>query len=229
MAKRLVAIDEGSDILLDRAMMVIGRHPQCDARLDSLRISRRHCCMAQDNDDVVVRDLGSTNGIRINGQRVESGRLRKGDELSIAHIRFRFENNAPGQKSNLEARATERNEGPLNPVLAAGLAVGSQHMGTPFPMPMPLATPRPSAIPMATPRPAPMPVGTPMPLPLPDGVVSHEIQASRDNSLVAAFRKALPPDLNERGIEIVVRVPPAASANGTAGEDDAACPPVSSP
>jgi FHA domain-containing protein len=92
MPSRLVALDEGPDIALDRAMVVVGRHPQCDARLDSIRVSRRHCCMTEDdNGDVVVRDLGSTNGIRINGQRVEQGRLRPGDELSIAHIRYRLE------------------------------------------------------------------------------------------------------------------------------------------
>jgi hypothetical protein len=92
MPARLVALDEGPDITLDRAMVVVGRHPSCDTRLDSLRVSRQHCCMSQDNGEVTVRDLGSTNGIRINGQRVERGRLRPGDELSIAHIRYRLEN-----------------------------------------------------------------------------------------------------------------------------------------
>ncbi|WP_435006959.1 FHA domain-containing protein [Tundrisphaera lichenicola] len=92
MPARLVALDEGSDIPLDRAMVVVGRHPLCDVRLDSLRISRHHCCMTQEKDELVVRDLGSTNGIRINGERVERGRLRTGDELSIAHIRYRLEN-----------------------------------------------------------------------------------------------------------------------------------------
>jgi len=92
MTARLVALDEGQDIVLDRAMVVVGRHPACDARLDSLRVSRHHCCMMQENGEVVVRDLGSTNGIRINGQRVEMGRLKPGDELSIAHIRYRLDN-----------------------------------------------------------------------------------------------------------------------------------------
>jgi len=78
--------------VLDRAMVVVGRHPACDARLDSLRVSRHHCCMMQESGEVVVRDLGSTNGIRINGQRVEMGRLKPGDELSIAHIRYRLDN-----------------------------------------------------------------------------------------------------------------------------------------
>jgi hypothetical protein len=92
MIARLVALDEGPDIMLDRAMVVVGRHPACDARLDSLRVSRHHCCMVHEHGEVVVRDLGSTNGIRINGQRVEMGRLKAGDELSIAHIRYRLDN-----------------------------------------------------------------------------------------------------------------------------------------
>jgi pSer/pThr/pTyr-binding forkhead associated (FHA) protein len=79
MPARLVALDEGSDISLDRTMVVVGRHPLCDVRLDSLRISRHHCCMTQVKDELDVRDLGSTNGIRINGERVERGRLRTGD------------------------------------------------------------------------------------------------------------------------------------------------------
>ncbi|MHC5537625.1 FHA domain-containing protein [Singulisphaera rosea] len=91
MRTRLVALDEGPDIPLDRTMVVVGRHPQCDARLESLRVSRHHCCMTRDQGEVIVRDLGSTNGIRINGQRVETGRLKPGDELAIAHIRFRLD------------------------------------------------------------------------------------------------------------------------------------------
>ena len=56
MPVRLVALDEGPDILLDRAMVVVGRHPSCDTRLDSLRVSRQHCCMSQEKGEVTVRD-----------------------------------------------------------------------------------------------------------------------------------------------------------------------------
>jgi hypothetical protein len=106
MPARLVALDEGSDIALDRSMVVVGRHPLCDVRLDSLRISRHHCCMTQDKDEVVVRDLGSTNGIRINGERVERGRLRTGDEFSIAHIRYRLENGVAQEMTLADANAS---------------------------------------------------------------------------------------------------------------------------
>ena len=108
MSVRLVALDEGPDIPLDREMLVVGRHPQCDARLDSIRVSRRHCCMTPDHGEIIVKDLGSTNGIRINGQRVEKGRLRPGDELSIAHIRYRFED-GNGQEMTVADSMTDRN------------------------------------------------------------------------------------------------------------------------
>jgi predicted component of type VI protein secretion system len=137
MPARLVALDEGSDIPLDRTMVVVGRHPQCDARLDSLRISRHHCCMTQDNGDVVVRDLGSTNGIRINGQRVELGRLRPGDELSIAHIRYRLDGGQAHEVTLVDRNsvADVPNEiGPLSPLASSSEAPVE-------PMPFPELTP----------------------------------------------------------------------------------------
>ena len=94
MPTRLVALDEAPNITLDRQVVVVGRHPSCDARLDSLRVSRHHCCLTQDNGAITVRDLGSTNGMRINGQHVQFGRLRPGDELLIAHLRYRFEDDS---------------------------------------------------------------------------------------------------------------------------------------
>jgi pSer/pThr/pTyr-binding forkhead associated (FHA) protein len=99
MAMKLVALDGGSDILVERRNVLIGRHPACDARIDSLRVSRHHCILAQEDGELTVRDLGSTNGIRINGMRIEVGRLQPGDELSIAHLRYRLDelpDNEPG-------------------------------------------------------------------------------------------------------------------------------------
>ena len=54
-------------------------------------MSRRHCCLVPSGSEVVVRDLGSTNGTWINGLRVDEGRLRPGDELAIAGIRYRLQ------------------------------------------------------------------------------------------------------------------------------------------
>jgi predicted component of type VI protein secretion system len=89
MPAQLVALDEGPSILLDKPILLIGRHPECDIQIDSRKISRRHCCIAQVADYLVIRDLGSTNGIRINGARLQEGRLAEGDEVLIGASRYR--------------------------------------------------------------------------------------------------------------------------------------------
>jgi predicted component of type VI protein secretion system len=91
MPTRLVASAGRPDILVDRVLVVVGRHPSCDTRLPSSQVSRWHCCLTEVDGEVWVRDLGSTNGIWINGRRVISGRVRSGDVLAIAHICYRVE------------------------------------------------------------------------------------------------------------------------------------------
>src|SRR6516165_3040937 len=88
MPAQLMALNDGPSILLDKPILLLGRHPECDIQIDSRKISRRHCCIAQISDYLVVRDLGSTNGIRINGVRVAEGRLTAGDELTIGNHRY---------------------------------------------------------------------------------------------------------------------------------------------
>jgi len=111
MSTRLVALDEGPDIPLDRGPIMVGRHPLCDVRLPSIRVSRRHCCLTEVDGVVIVRDLGSTNGTSINRQRVESGRLRPGDELAIANLRYRLEEGRVAESGRTEPRAASRAEG----------------------------------------------------------------------------------------------------------------------
>jgi pSer/pThr/pTyr-binding forkhead associated (FHA) protein len=88
---RLIASAGGPPISLKRVLVVVGRHPDCDALLDSPRVSRWHCCMTQVDGGVWVRDLGSTNGTWIGGRRITSGLLRIGDALLIANLRYRVE------------------------------------------------------------------------------------------------------------------------------------------
>jgi pSer/pThr/pTyr-binding forkhead associated (FHA) protein len=91
MPARLVALNGTGEISLSGLLTVVGRHQACDARLDSSRVSRRHCCLAIGVGEVLVRDLGSTNGTWVNGRRIEDGVLRPGDVLGIAHLRFRVD------------------------------------------------------------------------------------------------------------------------------------------
>lgn len=210
MSVRLVALDDGPDISLDREMLVVGRHPQCDARLDSIRVSRRHCCMTSDNGEIVVKDLGSTNGIRINGQRVEKGRLRPGDELSIAHIRYRLDD-GNGQEMTLAEAAGDRNGKGHNGASPYNHAVmnGNGPKDAGFRLRASSATP-PSGE-----------VELPVPLPI-----------AEENKLAAAVRDLLPAGVADKcRIQVIVQMPhdPAASSPIALPEQDAAeCPPDSS-
>ncbi len=93
MSFQLVPVIQGTApiIALQRPIVLIGRHTDCDARIDNPKISRRHCCLAIAYDRIVLRDLGSRNAIRVNGRIVEEVRLQVGDEVAIGPIIFRFE------------------------------------------------------------------------------------------------------------------------------------------
>jgi pSer/pThr/pTyr-binding forkhead associated (FHA) protein len=70
MPAHLLSLADGPSILIDKPILLFGRHEECDVQLNSKKVSRRHCVLAQVSDYLVIRDLGSTNGVRINGQRV---------------------------------------------------------------------------------------------------------------------------------------------------------------
>ena len=89
----LVPIEQGKPIVLDKPIVLVGRHPDCDAViLNSRKISRKHCAVALVNNHFVVRDLGSMNGVWVNGTRVENqAPVGFGDELMIGDVRFLLE------------------------------------------------------------------------------------------------------------------------------------------
>jgi pSer/pThr/pTyr-binding forkhead associated (FHA) protein len=84
----LLSLTDGPSVLVDKPILLFGRHEECDVQLNSKKVSRRHCVLAQVHDYLVVRDLGSTNGVRINGQRVAEGKLRAGDELQVGNFKY---------------------------------------------------------------------------------------------------------------------------------------------
>lgn len=106
MPVRLVPVSPGSPIKLDKPVLLVGRNPDCDVVLKTSRkVSRTHCVVACADNRILVRDLGSTNGVWINNHRVErEARLRLGDELSVADVRFHL---VKVDKSNGEVETPE--------------------------------------------------------------------------------------------------------------------------
>jgi predicted component of type VI protein secretion system len=80
---------------LQRPVLLVGRHSECDVRIELPQISRRHCCVALAYDRYTIRDLGSRNGVRVNGRLVDEARLFPGDEIAIAQLIFRLEDTSP--------------------------------------------------------------------------------------------------------------------------------------
>ena len=67
---------------------IIGRADDCHLKPRSELISRYHCAILV-GDDVVVRDLGSKNGVRLNGEKVSGEqKLKKGDKLVVGPLEF---------------------------------------------------------------------------------------------------------------------------------------------
>ncbi|MCZ2343277.1 MAG: FHA domain-containing protein [Bacteroidales bacterium] len=84
----LVPLGGGDPIPLTRDLLTVGRRSSCDIRLDFHNVSGQHCEFAFQNGYWQVRDLGSTNGIKVNGERTTRKILRPGDEVSISSHRY---------------------------------------------------------------------------------------------------------------------------------------------
>lgn len=68
----------------------VGRDQMAEVFLDEVLVSRGHARIELAGAEWVVKDLGSTNGTRVNGKLVKEQRLRDGDELRFARARCVF-------------------------------------------------------------------------------------------------------------------------------------------
>jgi hypothetical protein len=89
-ATRALLIRDGKTFVIDQPTAVIGRSSRCDFVVDDPNVSRRHAELQQRGADWYVVDLGSTNGIAVNGKQVSSSRLAPGDEIALGTARLRF-------------------------------------------------------------------------------------------------------------------------------------------
>lgn len=78
-----VVLPDGNRVALGAEPMVIGRLPECAVVLGDPNVSRRHAEIRRAGDAVVVTDLGSTNGTRVNGATVHEQHLASGDEITV--------------------------------------------------------------------------------------------------------------------------------------------------
>ncbi|HUZ11155.1 MAG TPA: DUF3662 and FHA domain-containing protein [Acidimicrobiales bacterium] len=78
-----LVLPDGGRVELDTEAITIGRLPECAVILSDPNVSRRHAEVRRSGDEVVVSDLGSTNGTRVNGVPVREQHLANGDEITV--------------------------------------------------------------------------------------------------------------------------------------------------
>jgi pSer/pThr/pTyr-binding forkhead associated (FHA) protein len=88
MRARLIPLDGTAPIDIVKDLTLVGRQEDCDLRLDHKTVSKMHCIIVKTDGLLFLRDLGSTNGTRVNGQRVRRAALLPNDQLAIASHKF---------------------------------------------------------------------------------------------------------------------------------------------
>ena len=91
MRASLIPLDGGSAIEIVKDITVIGRKDFCDVKLDDPSVSKVHLLIAKTDGLLLFRDMGSTNGTKVNGQRVIRGALLPNDRLQIAAVKYQVQ------------------------------------------------------------------------------------------------------------------------------------------
>jgi pSer/pThr/pTyr-binding forkhead associated (FHA) protein len=89
MRAQLIPLDGSPLVEITKDLVLVGRKEECDLRLDHKSVSKYHCVLVKTDGLLLLRDLGSTNGTRVNGKRVRRAALLPNDQLHIANCGFR--------------------------------------------------------------------------------------------------------------------------------------------
>lgn len=90
MRAQLVPLEGGLPLDIIKEMTLVGRQEDCDIRLDHKSVSKIHCVLVKTDGLLLLRDLGSTNGTRVNGTRIRRAALLPNDKVSVANFHFRI-------------------------------------------------------------------------------------------------------------------------------------------
>ncbi|MDX2035307.1 MAG: FHA domain-containing protein [Isosphaeraceae bacterium] len=89
MKAELVPEGGGKAIAITKDVTVVGRREYCDVQVDHPSLSKRHCVLVKTDGLLVVRDLASTNGTKVKGQKIRWAALLPEDRIAFGQVKFR--------------------------------------------------------------------------------------------------------------------------------------------
>ena len=96
LAREAVALTIGGERHeIDKRVVVLGRGQDCDIQLADPNVSRRHAELRQEETAYWIVDLGSTNGLEVNGRRLRQSKLEDGDRIILGSTEVVFERALP--------------------------------------------------------------------------------------------------------------------------------------
>ncbi len=105
------------EVPVKRGRLVIGREKKCDVRIPLPSVSREHAEVRVEDEQVVVRDMGSSNGTYVNRSRVQQTTLKAGDLVAIGPAVFVVQ--VDGEPAAIDAAASFAEGAGPKPVAAA--------------------------------------------------------------------------------------------------------------
>ena len=102
------------EVVLRDGQNIAGRDPTNEIHLPSRRVSRKHCTFAVQNGQVLVRDLGSSNGVIVEGQRITEAPLISGQRIQIGDylLQYQQENTATIDELTLDPEPMQAHDEP---------------------------------------------------------------------------------------------------------------------
>ena len=136
MKSELVPLNGDPPIPITRDVTVVGRREFCDVRIAHESLSKRHCVLVRTDGLLMVRDLASTNGTKVNGQRVMWAALLPNDRLTLGRYKLRVylgPDEVPGpSESAFTQQATALPRGAIGGAAVAVAAAGFADPGPPL-------------------------------------------------------------------------------------------------
>ena len=122
MKSELVPLDGSPPIRIERDLTLIGRRDYGEIVVDDPSLSKRHCVLVRTDGLLIVRDLISTNGTKVNGQRVTWAALMPNDRLTLGRRKFKVYLGPDDKPSPSERLAADADRPPM-----VGFAAPSPH------------------------------------------------------------------------------------------------------